>query len=54
MARHLTWSGWVCLAVLAGLLSQGPGAGAAVVDPCVDEQPGASGWCGDGGPATQA
>lgn len=54
MLRRMTWAGSVCAVVLAALVAQASVAGAAVIDPCVDAGPGLSGWCGDGGPATQA
>jgi hypothetical protein len=54
MLARVTRAGTLCAAILAGLLAPQSVAAAAIVDPCVDEGSGASGWCGDGGPATQA
>ena len=54
MLQRVTRAGWVLAVIWAGLLAHGSAAGAVVIDRCVDEGRGASGWCGDGGPATQA
>jgi hypothetical protein len=53
MARALTFAGSMFVIVLAVALAPGS-AGGVVVDPCVPEGNGGNGWCGDGGPATQA
>jgi hypothetical protein len=44
----------MCALALAAALAPAPAAGAAVVDRCPLEGARAAGWCGDGGPATQA
>lgn len=54
MLRRVTRAGSVCVVALAAALTQAATVSAAVVDRCTLEGARATGWCGDGGPATQA
>ncbi|MDX6676189.1 MAG: hypothetical protein QOE31_241 [Solirubrobacteraceae bacterium] len=53
MWNALPRAGSICV-VLAALLGSAPAAGAAIVDRCPAAGARTGGWCGDGGPATQA
>ena len=44
----------LCVTVITAVLAPAALADARVADPCLPQPPGIGGWCGDGGPATEA